>query len=463
MEKNGLLTNVSILFLTLCCCLFVTGCDEGNKEKTQNSEALEITDFEPKEVCAGSRMTIYGENFGTDVSALKLKIGGIETPIQKFSDRTLTCLVPLHAYDGTIELTIGENSIKAPQLFTYVADTQVRTLCGTVNSAGTSSVKDGSFDECRLVDPRWMSLDPQNPKHIYMIENGVGIRMMDLTNRLMSTLLTNQQMNISRPESIEWSPDGNTMYISQWQDNSSNNIITLKRDENFLVPHPITLGYTYLYTAIPHPQNGEIYFSDERAGGVYRYDPASGQPPRELMKFGDWTWLKIFFHPSGDYAYIVRVREEIIYKCKYNRQTKTLEAPQPLVGAQGSWGRKEGKGTEARFAWPWQGVFVENEEYVKQDAEDKYDFYLADPSHEYLADGQGGGNVIWKITPDGTASIYAGMGGAWLDNLEFGYMDGDLRKDARFNCPLSLVYDKESKTFYVGERGNHRIRYIAVE
>lgn len=62
MKKNGLLTNVSILFLTLCCCLFVTGCDEGNKEKTQNSEALEITDFEPKEVCAGSRMTIYGEN-----------------------------------------------------------------------------------------------------------------------------------------------------------------------------------------------------------------------------------------------------------------------------------------------------------------------------------------------------------------------------------------------------------------
>ena len=39
-----------------------------------------------------------------------------------------------------------------------------------------------------------------------------------------------------------------------------------------------------------------------------------------------------------------------------------------------------------------------------------------------------------------------------------GHIDGDRRKEARFNQPMGIVYDEETRTFYIGERDKMCIR-----
>ena len=42
-------------------------------------------------------------------------------------------------------------------------------------------------------------------------------------------------------------------------------------------------------------------------------------------------------------------------------------------------------------------------------------------------------------------------------------MNGDLRTQARFNYPASIVYDEVRGCLLVGDSNNHRIRKIALE
>jgi hypothetical protein len=45
----------------------------------------------------------------------------------------------------------------------------------------------------------------------------------------------------------------------------------------------------------------------------------------------------------------------------------------------------------------------------------------------------------------------------------YGYVDGDLREEARFYHPTGLAYNESTNTFYVGDRANRRVRKIAME
>ena len=43
------------------------------------------------------------------------------------------------------------------------------------------------------------------------------------------------------------------------------------------------------------------------------------------------------------------------------------------------------------------------------------------------------------------------------------YVNGDLRKEARFERPKAIAYDEKTGIVYVGDAYNHRIRKIALE
>ena len=48
-----------------------------------------------------------------------------------------------------------------------------------------------------------------------------------------------------------------------------------------------------------------------------------------------------------------------------------------------------------------------------------------------------------------------------VNNNPNGYVDGDLRQEARFNYPFGIHYDEVNKIFYIGDIENYRIRNIA--
>ena len=85
--------------------------------------------------------------------------------------------------------------------------------------------------------------------------------------------------------------------------------------------------------------------------------------------------------------------------------------------------------------------------------DDWYDFYFADKEN----------HCIRILTPDGVVSTFAGRGSASASSYKWGKQNGEVRERARFNQPVALAYDEVTKTFYVGDSGNYKIRKIAKE
>jgi len=67
------------------------------------------------------------------------------------------------------------------------------------------------------------------------------------------------------------------------------------------------------------------------------------------------------------------------------------------------------------------------------------------------------------LTPEGKVTTFAGRGSTNVDDSKHGHIDGDLRKEARFNQPKGLAYDEKNNVFYVGDSENRCIRKIALE
>ena len=93
-----------------------------------------------------------------------------------------------------------------------------------------------------------------------------------------------------------------------------------------------------------------------------------------------------------------------------------------------------------------QGVFVYNQAYADAGKEDCYDFYFADQySH-----------AIRYVTPEAYVHTYAGRGSKGLDKNPYGYVDGDLLEEARFNQPAGIAFDAVNRIFYVADKNNKR-------
>ena len=98
---------------------------------------------------------------------------------------------------------------------------------------------------------------------------------------------------------------------------------------------------------------------------------------------------------------------------------------------------------------------MKNEEYIKNPRPDGniYDYYICDR----------GNHCIFKITPDGNVSLFAGRGSVSSDNKVSGNIDGELKTEARFDNPCGIAYDEETQTFYIADKENHSIRTISIE
>lgn len=201
--------------------------------------------------------------------------------------------------------------------------------------------------------------------------------------------------------------------------------------------------------AIPHPVNGEIYTSRYDKGWIGRYDPETGEyNPSLLQMYRASLDLYIVMHPTGNYMYIMVRNRHTIYRADYNWETKTFGTPYLACGKDGTSGCEDAVGSMVRMNQPQQGCFVKNPDYAGQT--DEYDFYFVDKQN----------HCVRVMTPAGKVTLYAGRPNG--DGTK-GFNDGDLRTQARFNYPASIVYDEVRECLLVGDSNNHRIRKIALE
>lgn len=469
---------ILLALFTLC---FASCKDEEEKllESYDPSKPVEITDFTPDSGGGDTYIVVYGKNFGTDTSLLKLTVGGKTAKVISVLGDYMYAIVPQKAFNGNFVLTVGEGenaqTVEAEKKFNYKRQLVVSNLCGETDDKGHYEIKNGPFDDCGGIDePTWFSFDPEN-KHILYLAQDEGskpIRVLDLKNQ---RIYSNTQFSIERPRTITWTlgRDGvrDTMIIASDRggDRDVNNWY-LVRDKNKPVheafnvtPQPLMEGKNCNGSAI-HPINGELYYNSFALGDVFRFDYRNAWDSdrkvfdytkrEKLFSIQDVNWeFNMVIHPTGRYAYIVVVNQHYIMRTDYDNVRKRFGVPYLFCGSVGNAAWEDGTGDKARLNTPYQGVFVKNKRYVEANNEDEYDFYFTDRMN----------HCIRILTPEGSVTTFAGRGSSALNSNPYGYVNGALREKARFDRPSALAYDEETETFYVGDWMNHRIRKIALE
>lgn len=459
MKRRG---KISCLMFWAFLCLGVVSFNSCKDEATAGIAAydpnkpVEITDFSPKEGSMKTRLFINGRNFGNDPSKIKVSIGGVDAKVIGASGDYIYCMVPFRSGEGTVKVTIGEQEIVAAEKFIYHPETRVTTLAGYVDEDGKSEVKDGPFDDCGFGGPSCLRVDPNDYTKLYLWDN--GIRLLDLATDSVSTLVHRGEGNWSDVRAFYWSSSGDTIFVANKQDSDQGLAVSFMTRANKFRRPEVLIQAKGNNSAACHPINGELYYNNRSNGMHYKYDFNTKEKTHIFtIPYGDCLCF-INFHPSGNYAYLVVGSNRIIMKAMYNWEKRQLEVPNVFAGSPNQWDYVDGQGTNARFKDAYGGCFVYNEEYAAQGKEDCYDFYLCDRMAA----------CVRKVTPDAVVTTYAGRGRAGDDSSqdEFdgeGYVDGHITEEARFRRPNHVTYSEYTKTFYISDENNKRIRAIAVD
>ncbi len=443
-----------------------SGGDEG--EHYDPSKPVVFSDFSPKQGAVRTRLYIEGGNFGKDVDKIQVTIGGKEAKVIGSSGNKIYVMVPRRAYAGDVKVVIlgddGNNAAEYifPDLFEYVSTSTVSTLVGKVDPAtGSSSMIDGPFAEAEFQQPWWLLFDEneEGQKILYAGEPSKALRKINLNLEEVSTVVTNGQGGFRSFQTMTFGNSRDTMFFADdnGQDNRSMPVIHYSlRNESYRKVYPYILDRCG-YSCAAHPEGTffyNTYFNAAMMKARGQFNIETQQWDRKQLynlvdNNSQHTYM--IMHPNGDYAYIMGYNS--ILKAIYDRKTQELLRPTVHVGKQFEGGYVDAPGTGAKFTTLRQGVFVKNEEYVKAGKSDVYDFYVCDVDN----------HCIRLVTPEGQVSTFAGRGSYSVDGEVKGYIDGDLRLEARFNKPSGIAYDEKEATFYVADMDNKRIRYITVE
>ncbi|MFC5681973.1 IPT/TIG domain-containing protein [Flavobacterium sp. MAHUQ-51] len=433
------------------------------------SEPVAVSGFIPASGGAGQRLVIYGKNFGTDPSIVTVLIGGKPAKVISVNGESLYCLVPKQAFSGEIEIRIGEGETQvigiSEDKFNYQRKMVVSTVVGYKNARGDEPWRDGKFndpDQNKMASGFWndsfFKFDPANPKHLWITFDGNnGLYLVNFAD----STVTKKRADFDRPRSVDFTLDKKYMIIAEDRGGENDRATYRLSREALWQDREIITRYKQCNGASIHPVNGEMYFNSYEKGQFFRFDlnkyftEGLGDKAYEtLFVIQDPSWeYKIFIHPSGNYAYIVIINRHYILRCDYNWDKKRFNQPYLVCGQLGAAGYADGVGASVRLNTPYQGVFVKNEEYATAGKPDEYDFYFTDKSN----------HAIRKLSPEGSVTTFAGRGSSSINSNPWGYVDGDLRLEARFDQPTGIAYDETEKAFYIGDKANHRIRKIAFE
>lgn len=441
-----------ILFALVTLCFASCKDDDGQGEPAFDpSKPIVVSDFLPKEGGSGSRLVVYGDNFGNDASKVKVTIGGQNATIISVKNQSLYCFVPAKAYDGDVEVSIiddrGEEIAyaEAEERFSYQKKQLVTSLIGEMYENNTKyNVKDGPFNDCGGFEKmEWLTFDPLNHSHLYATGYEKSIRLIDFKNEYVSTF-TKGISGGNGITCINFTLDGDMIIThDQAKDTEPGNYLST-RSSGFTDRIKLANGRGCRAAAV-HPVHGDYYFAFYNTGIVWKGNPKSTDAEQVFKLPHQSIRVFIVMHPTGNYAYFLVNNRQYIMRADYDWDKKTFKAPYLVAGKDDTKGWADGVGSNVRLNEPQQGVFVKNPNYAGE--EDEYDFYFCDKVN----------HVIRILTPMGRVSTFAGT------PQTAGYRDGDLRLESSFNAPAGIIYDEEKQCFYIGDSNNHRIRKIAYE
>jgi len=459
--------------------LALVGCSSGldiDKDITpfDSSKPVEFTDFSPKEGALRTRLFINGSNFGTDLTKIRVTVGGQDAGVVGSTGSTIYCMVPPRAYSGEISVAMldekGDTVTKYTfaDRFEYHAHKFVGTYLRNVDEKGESrGIIYGDVNQASIDRGDFMVFQYRKgeSKDIFMSTWNGGIAKFDLLKNTFEQVMPKRHNEM---RSFTFTADGDTLLMpddnGQAEKLDQPTIYYALRSEGFKKDHVYGYG-TCSYSVASRPVDHTVFYQSWTRGGVYKLNGQYNVNTREwepkklfeLASFftaGDGQKMNMFIHPTGDYMYIIGPTMHGLLKSVYNYATHEFTYPIVAAGDVSSTGYVEGVGDRARFSDFMQcGDFIKNEQYVEKGSKDQYDFYVADTNND----------CIRRITPEGATDLIAGRANANSDGKTYGYVDGDPIKEARMRNCAGMCYDYVDDVIYWVDNDSHSIRYLKSE
>ncbi|SEN22780.1 IPT/TIG domain-containing protein [bacterium A37T11] len=424
----------------------------GCKNKEGKDITLPATDnpakvdlYMPTNGGASTQLSLYGNNFGTDISQIRVTVNGVDATVTGSNGRVITATVQKNSGSGPVMVFIGKDSQTQELTYKYPFQYQTQFLISTYLGKETAGIDDGNFTTTTLRRPRYLRWGVDGT--LYFIEEGEntsgngGIRVAK--DNKVTTLVRNTTSGgaFDRIRSIDLNLNEDKLFVSN--DIKVTGSIGLgaynRGADGFanLAPISTTSGLTLVRT---NPVSGEQFVAVYSGAKICKLVNGNLQQLCQLPGPDGTTPMSsanvnaLVFSKDGQTIYIVTRDKQAIYKANYDIASGAITQVALFAGAIGKSGYVDGPGTSAMFNNPCQA-----------DLDADGNLYVADRSN----------SCIRKISPDGGVTTYVGIGGT------AGFKDGD-QKSALFKNPEGCQFGPDG-ALYIADFDNNRIRRVFVE
>ena len=202
---------VQFLFVqATVCLLLLVACGGDNDELSTNPDGVAFSDFSPKTAFIGEKVTIYGQNLGTNPLALIVTFGDVVAPVMSVDGTAATVIVPddIEESSARLELRINLASLKSDKTFTVKAPV-IESVSPTSVLPGQEVVIKGNgfrnsqrFDQVKFGNTvlKRESVDPGNTElHFYVPADATpGKYAVSVTVAGLTTIAT-EQVEVTGP------------------------------------------------------------------------------------------------------------------------------------------------------------------------------------------------------------------------------------------------------------------------
>lgn len=141
-----------------------------------------VTGMTPSETAAGEQVTITGENFGTDASAVAVAFGNAAAEIVSVEDTKIVVVVPEGSGEVAVTVTIGDAQPVAAGLFTYkfLREVTVTGLSQLMVTAGDElEILCSGFSE--ELSENNVTVGETELEIVALTETGIKVRVPEMT------------------------------------------------------------------------------------------------------------------------------------------------------------------------------------------------------------------------------------------------------------------------------------------
>lgn len=453
-----IMKNIPLLLFVLALALF-TACG-GDDEHVDVTPPIEngdpsITMFTPTTGGKYAKLSLYGSNFGTDLTKIRVTVNGVDAEVTNSTGNIISATVEKGAGSGSVKIFIGHgDDIKELTYkygFEYTTQPTVSTVMGpSVAGNSIQGKDDGAYESATFSKPSFLTWIGNA---LYIIEEKTNsgsnytynptIRVAE--NNEIKTVLDGRisPSTIDRPRALAFTLDGKTMLIGNdknadgpisfgkmtWGTNGFENAVDVWGTESVLA-------------IATHPISGDVFFiGHSDYSWIYKYNPDTEVVTKaaQLTATDGGDVVKkpnascIVFDKNSKTFYVIAKGKHIIFKGEYDHATDTFSGIHIFAGKEGVGSFADGIGADALFNEPWQAD-------------------LSSDGNLYIADRKN--HRIRVMTPEGVVTTYAGTG-------KSGTTDGSLVY-AEFNHPQGLQFGPDG-AMYIADYWNHRIRKIESE